>query len=248
MSLLFSVQELQQEIQAFGTLADRFLAPGSAQVLATANSELIGLSRSASGGRWQIREDNPLLTLPSDGEFMPDDQGGLTVFAEITFVWHLEPVRTRGDTRAAQAMRLSQIASTQIRILEGSPYELHNAHEIAMWKMEIADRQSPGTFFHVQVFGREADLVFPHDLDVPRLPGVLNSPFACAEFVLGELFQRRWAQTAMKDTGGAHQWHGIQRRRHTRHLEWVIKELRDSSGSPWAVWKAAQPADSIFMP
>lgn len=248
MSLLFAVQDLQRELQAFGNLADKLLAPGSRQVLTTAGGELASLSRSATPGRWQIREENPVLTMPSNGEYMPGDEGGLSVFAEITFVWELEPVRPRGDTRPAPHVRLNGLGSTQIRILEGTPFSRDTAGEIAVWRMEIADLNAPGAFFHVQVLGREDDTMFPHALDVPRLPGVLNSPFACMEFALGELFQTRWPKIAVKDSGPGRQWRGIQAHRHARHLDWIARELGATSGSPWVAWKGAQPDEDLFLP
>ncbi len=248
MSLLFSVESLQRELKAFGQLADELLAPGSRQVLTTAGADLNGYSRSSAGGRWSIHPDNPVLTMPSEGAYMRDDKGGLTVFAEITFAWDVTPVRPSGDTRPAPQICVDGLASTQIRILSGTPYDRAAAEEVAAWRMEIADSEAPGTFFHVQVLGREEDTLFPKALDVPRLPGVLNSPFSCMEFILGELFQSRWSKIAMRDSGPGHQWRGIQAHRHARHLEWILREVASTSGSPWMMWKKAKPLEGLFLP
>jgi hypothetical protein len=248
MSLLFSVADLLDELRSFSQLADDLLAGGSKQVLRTAADELTGLSRGVTTRRWQVRLDNPVLTMPSYGAYMPDDAGGLTVFAEITFAWDLEPVRPRGDTRPARQVRVDGLASTAIRVLSGTPYQRDKAEELAVWRMEIADRHAPGAFFHVQVLGRDADTVFPKSLDVPRLPGVLHSPCACMEFVLGELFQAQWPRIAMRESGPGHRWRSIQAHRHARHLAWVAREVASSSGSPWVMWKRAQPDEGLFLP
>lgn len=251
MSLLFAVSELQAEIEAFEKIAAELLGPGSVGALRTASAALTGIARKGGGRtRWCIDRSTPVVTVPSVGEYMPDDQGGLTVHGEISFVWELEPVRPGGDTRPARHVRLEGLASTMVRVLSGVPGSAAEGDgvELAVWRMEVADSAAPGAYFHVQVLGRDADTIFPKALDVPRLPGVLNSPFACMEFVLGELFQGRWSRLAQKDSSAGHRWQGIQSHRHVRHLAWATKQVTDCSGSPWAAWKAARPDESMYLP
>lgn len=248
MSLLFSVSELLAELHAFRELARGMLAGSSDQALYTAAAELTGISKRSTPYRWEIHSDNPVVTQPSVGSYMPDDEGELTVYAEISFVWMLEPVRSSGNTQPAKQVRLNGLGSTAIRILDGVPWKPREATEIAVWKMEVADTAAPGTFFHVQVHGREDPAFFPASLDVPRLPGVLNSPFACMEFALGELFQAEWRRIAMKDSGPGLRWRGIQSHRHLRHLAWVTEQVSTTSGSPWVMWKSAQPHEGLFLP
>lgn len=247
MSLLFSVSDLLNELHAFRELAEDLLSGGTSQVLYTAATQLRGISRTSGHVRWEIHPDNPVVTIPSAGSYMPDDKGPLTVYAEITFVWELEPIRPLGDQRAAKQVRLDGLASTKIRVLRGTPWD-ETEEELAVWRMEIGDRAAPGAMFHVQVLGRDDDTMFPKQLDVPRLPGVLNSPFACMEFVLGELFQDRWPRIAMRDSGPGLRWRGIQAHRHARHLRWVTEEVSSTSGSPWVIWKKAQPDEGLFLP
>lgn len=248
MSLLFWVADLRNELHAFRELADPLLFPGSSQVLHTAASDLLGISKSMNPVRWQIHPNNPIKTMPSVGSFMPDDNGALTVHAEIAFVWELEPVRAPGDQRAALQVRLNGLASTEIRILKGTPGTGGTPEELAVWRMEIGDDAAPGATFHVQVLGRDADVIFPKQLDVPRLPGVLNSPFACMEFVLGELFQEGWPRVAMKDSAPGRTWRSIQARRHAQHLNWIASTVAATSGSPWMMWKSARPPEGLFLP
>jgi len=248
MSLLFSVSDLRDELHAFRELARGMLFGNSDQALHTAADDLISISRRSTPCRWQIHSANPVVTKHSVGSYMPDDEGALTVYADISFVWMLEPVRPPGNTQAAKRVRLNGLGSTVIRIFDGLPWKPNEATEIAVWKMEIADTAAPGTFFHVQVHGREDPAYFPAALDVPRLPGVLNSPFACMEFALGELFQAKWPRIAMKDSGPGLRWRSIQAYRHRRHLEWVTEQVSATSGSPWVMWKAAKPDEGLFLP
>jgi hypothetical protein len=171
----------------------------------------------------------------------------LTLHGEITFVWELQPIRPRGDTRPAPLVLLNGLASTAVRLLDGPPWTSDKPEELAMWRMEIADFEAPGTYFHIQVLGREKDKVFPKGLDIPRLPNVLNSPFACMEFVLGELFQKRWARIAQKESPSSRQWRTIQARRHRKHLEWAAEQVDTASGSPWVAWKVAKPYKELFL-
>lgn len=248
MSLLFAVSDLLSELHAFRELARGMLTGSSDAALHAAAAELTGISKRSTPCRWQIHLDNPVVTKQSVGSYMPDDEGELTVYAAVSFVWTLEPVRPSGDTRPAKQVRLNGLGSTVIRIYNGVPWKSQEATEIAVWKMEIADTAAPGTFFHVQVHGREDPDFFPASLDVPRLPGVLNSPFACMEFALGELFQAEWPRIAMKDSGPGLRWRGIQSHRHLRHLAWVSEQVSTTSGSPWVMWKAAKPHEGLFLP
>ena len=248
MALLFEVADLRNEVGSFGKLAVDVLAPGSEQVLRGVVSELDGIAKSNSGPvRWRIHEQLPLFSEASIGEYMPDDEGGVVVHAEMTFIWELEPVRPSGDTRPAKQVRLCGLASTSIRLLEGDPSDPGPHSELAMWKMDIADDSSPGAYFHVQVLGRAGDARFPKEVDVPRFPGLLNSPFACMEFALGELFQMRWKKIAEKDSASLRQWRSIQAHRHERHLEWARDQVVQTSGSPWLAWKIAQPEPQLFL-
>ena len=248
MSLLFGVTDLLQEVGSFRELSRDLLAPGAASVLRTAEEQLPGIARSASGPvRWCIEPTNPLLTIPSHGAYMPGAKGALTVHAEMTYVWELEPVRPKGDSRPAPNLRLEGLASTSVRLLRNTPWSGNDRDEVAVWRMEVADSHAPGAFFHVQILGRDADIIFPKALDIPRLPGVLHTPFACMEFVLGELFQEQWNRIAQKDSGPGRRWRGIQAHRHAQHLGWAASLVSNSSGSPWAAWKTAVPREDLFL-
>ncbi|WP_169398075.1 hypothetical protein [Pseudonocardia xinjiangensis] len=183
----------------------------------------------------------------STGEYMPDARGELHVHAVITYIWQLRPVRVKGNNRAAKRVELAGKASTCIRLLEGDPVANSQESEVAMWRMEVADDSSPGSYFHVQILGREEDEKFPHSLDVPRLPGALVSPFACAEFILAELFQERWSAHADRDFQDVRDWRTVQARRLRRQLNWHLEEIERTAGSPWSSWKRAKPPSTLFL-
>jgi hypothetical protein len=248
MPLHFEISELKREVEALLGIAAEFLAPGSRAALLQLKNDLDGIAKAnARSIRWSISESTPVVTALSYGEYMSGDEGGLAIFAEISFVWEVSPIRASGDTRPAKSVSLVGIASTKIRILRGDPLDRDNAEEVAMWRMEIADDEAPGTHFHVQVLGGESDPPFPKALDIPRLPGMILSPLACVEFVVAELFQDRWQRNAVKASGPMNQWRSIQERRIKRQLEWHVAEIASSSGSPWGAIKSAKPLETLFL-
>lgn len=248
MSLLFHVADLRREIASLSRLARNYLDGSSQQVLAHAEEELtqICLSNGNRSYPWQIVPTFPVRTRASEGEYMRDHRGAATVHAEITFIWEVRPERPKGASGPAKMLRLTGNASTRIRILEGPPHVQGSEIELAMWRMEVADDAAPGSYFHVQIYGREDDEHFPHLLDIPRLPGTLASPFACIEFVLAELFQDRWAEHADRDFSDVRDWRGVQLQRLVQQLRWHTREIESGSGSPWSAWKKAIPPEDLF--
>jgi hypothetical protein len=244
--LLFSVSELKSEVSSFREFAGGYLSLEGGRVLRQVESDLDNISSSV--GReipWQIAQMAPLRTAISEGEYMRG-VGESFVFAEISFKWSLTPVRPSGDTRQAKQVELVGIASTKIRIFEGDPDNASEAEEIAMWRIEIGDANSPGTHFHVQVLGHEQVPPFPKSLDVPRLPSIIVSPFASAEFVISELFQLRWAEHAARESAPMKRWRAIQKERIARQLHWHLEAINDSASSPWTALKLSKPARELF--
>jgi len=246
--LLFDVSDFEKEIQAFPRIASRYLAPGAERVIQQMGADLRNAMKySTPEVAWKVSPSNPIRTRGSRGEYMPDNHGQLTVFAEITFIWVIDPERPNGNTRAATRFRLTGKASTLIRIMEGEPFDASNAKEVAMWRMEVGDSAAPGTHFHVQVLGHEIDPPFPKALDIPRLPGMFVSPLACAEFVISELFQDEWKKDSVRSTSDMDRWRGVQTQRAIRQLEWHRDEINSASGSPWTAMKVAKPKEGLFV-
>lgn len=248
MTLLFNVGELRREIQALKALGRHFLDPGASDVLSAAENGLVQISRRAGGStqNWEIAPTWPLRTVVSNGEYQPGRARGPAVHGTVTFVWELAPERPKGTAHGpAKLVRLTGKASTMIQVYDGPPQA--PGQELAMWRMEVADAASPGSYFHVQVLGRESDVSFPKSLDIPRLPGMLVTPFACVEYLLAELFQDRWRAHADRDFGDVREWKGVQASRILAQLDWHAKTVRAASGSPWSAWKREIPTEGLFI-
>lgn len=226
-------------------IARAFLAPGADGVLAQTRAGLRNIAqRQGAKIPWTVGPANPVLTRLSYGGYQRETRGERCVFAEITFVWDLTPVRQPGNTQAAKAVLLEGRTSTVIRLLEGDPAE--DPVELGMWRMEVANDDSPGAYFHVQIMGRDDDMIFPKAVDVPRLPSLLVSPFACLEFIIAELFQDEWDRHSVRSSGAMDRWRSVQSRRMLKQLKWHAEQIEHSSGSPWSAWKRATPHMDIF--
>ena len=59
------------------------------------------------------------------------------------------------------------LASTKLRILDAVS---DDETELAMWRVELGDQQSPGCYFHTQILGQSDVPPFPHSVCIPRLP------------------------------------------------------------------------------
>lgn len=248
MTLEFLVGELNKELVALRSIAADFLSPSAGQQLYELESQLTGISRSVSGLRpWQIPEDDPIRTRMSEGEYQSGG-GEKFVYGELSFIWEVLPLRPSGDGRPARTIELAGKASTMLKIVEGDPDDPTYRELLAMWRIEVGNDDSPGTHFHVQVMGHEIDPPFPRALDVPRLPSILVSPFACLEYLLSELFQVRWHRHASKERGDMTMWRSIQLDRFLRQLSWHMDEVGlAGSGSPWLAIKLAKPPADLFV-
>jgi hypothetical protein len=125
--------------------------------------------------------------------------------------------------------------------------EKNKEQELAMWRMEIADPNAPGCYFHTQIMGQSESPPFPKSIPVPRLPSVLMTPPAVAEFMLAELYQDDWVKNLAKHTRVVQRWAPIQHDRLERLLKWKIAQLQKSNGSPWSALKAAKPDPNLFV-
>jgi hypothetical protein len=192
---------------------------------------------------WQIHPDAPLRTIVSEGEYEVGGGGGHHIFADIDACWHIQRLPPKKKSMPAQEFKLTGIASTRVRLWCKAPGE---KKQIAMWRMEVGDSASPGCHFHVQVLGEIADFPFPNSLPIPRLPGIILTPPAVAEFVLAELFQDRWAEHVGQDSPHLKRWAPIQQERFKRLLEWKLEVLKTNTGSPWTTIKRQKPESMLF--
>lgn len=245
--LQFLFSTIDTEVNAVASVAERFIARSSANVLPTFRSALDNIRGCPTGRpyRWEIKDDLPLCTKTSWGDY-DRGQGQSPIFAKISCVWDIEPL---GDdnlaSRTHRKFALAGLASTKVRIVEGEAQE--QGEELAMWRTEIGDDRSPGCCFHVQVLGESDDPPFPSSVPVPRFPSLLVTPMSVLEFVLAELFQDSWRKHAARDTSPMQSWRKIQRLRLGRLLHWKADHVDGSAGPPWTALKSAKPPASLFL-
>jgi len=145
--------------------------------------------------------------------------------------------------RQKRLLEFYGIASTRIRLFDAKDTK----RPIAMWRMELGDAQSPGCHFHVQVLGEHDESPFPKSVSIPRLPSIFVTPMAAVEYVLGELFQERWAKAAMESTGNVQRWTGFQKQRLLRLLDWQRRTVERTLTSPWIALKLEKPEATMFL-
>lgn len=244
--LIFDFSAVSQEIDALSKIAKSYIWIGSTSVLSYLKADLENRrSHVISNAPWGISESMPLYTIPSLGKY--DRKGGDTVFGEVSSVWEIQPIRSNNwkKSKLAEQFYITGKASTRVRIIKGTPDS--PKEELAMWRMEIGNFDSPGCHFHVKVLGRDDDIVFPKSLPVPRLPGLLITPMEVFEYVLGELFQQDWAQEASAASDSMDYWAKHQKERFQKLLAEQLKQVNKSSGSPWAYLKKWKPEPDLFI-
>jgi hypothetical protein len=211
---------LTQELSLIHDLANPFLEPESSYRLEAARWRLKMLPRDSQTTRWEI--DTPLRTRRSTGEYAQDQQGEYTVQANITTVWDVTRL-------GATELLVRDNVSTAIGIT-------NNDGEIARWTMDMAAvAGAPGCGLHAQV--KDHPEWFPKGFDVPRLPVFIPTLGAVLEYVLGELFQRTWAEHVAGHKL-ASSWRELQRRVWERWLAWQQAIVHASAVSPWLDIKA----------
>lgn len=238
MPLHFKFSEFERELENFSSLAEEFLDPSTHSILAEFRDALRTISRLPHGLQraWTISIDRPVKTLVSKS-YEIDDKCAHAAHAEISCIWEIEPLDK--PNKPARLFALVGKASTRLSIKEGE-------NELARWRMEIASDGSPGCHFHTQVLGDQQDAVFPHSLPVPRLPSFFITPTLAIEFVLGELFQAKWAKHVSRQTGDLSSWSGIQHTRMLNFLSWQQSILKQNM-SPLYLLKQASPPTDLFV-
>lgn len=248
--LIFTFQEMFQEIDAIGILAKHYIDKDSSGVLETlkANLGLIQYRDSGASCPWEIPRSMPLRTRPSMGEYEPKEYASRPhLVAELTSIWTISPMRV-GREKKASKFALGDLASTVIRLFDADVSTNTRSKDpgdggvepIAEWHMEFGDAASPGCYFHVQVPWK------PH-IPIPRLPTYAISPLFAFEFMLGELFQNGWTRDASVPSDAMNRWRSIQIRRLKAVLDWQRKILeRPAQASPWIMLKQEKPTPELL--
>jgi hypothetical protein len=227
-ALEFDFSQVNRELEALKTLTRRFLWSGSGSVLDDVQTSLLTMRAKRPTGvvKWEISQANPLKTIATQG-YERKNKGPHEVFAEITFVWDIKVVPAKKKSMSPARFQLAdQIASTRVRLLQGRPER--PGSEVAMWRMELGDTKAPGCCLHTQVMGE------------------LSFPTMVIEFVLAELFQEEWAREVGRASDALNAWRAIQAPRLSSILEWHKGLIGRAEGSPWVLWKAANPPQDLL--
>lgn len=241
----FSFADFRGELNTLKSIGRNFLDRNALFTLDSLVHQLdqIQLDRGNRTISFEIPEDNPLRTKVSM-DFEGSNRRAPAVVGTISWKWNVRPV---GDGRRNPLeFEVSGLASTKLRILDA---ETEDEAELAMWRVELGDYQSPGCYFHTQVLGESESSPFPHRLCVPRLPTLFATPMAAVEYLIGELFQDKWEQHAAGDRDDVRYWNSIQKKRLKELLSWKLERIENCQGSPWVAMKRAKPseADELFM-
>ena len=240
----FLFADLQQEIVVLKKMAESFFDSRTSFALEGFLTDLksIGNQQGETVHTLNLR---PLQTIPSEGEYEAcDRKGGRNIYAVISGTWELRPLGRRSVPK--REIEFCGNASTKIELYAVDKPETR----LAMWRLELGAKDSPGCYVHAQILGDSYNPPFPKSVPIPRLPSIFVTPMSAVEFVLGELFQDRWKQRASRKTGDTHNWHRLQEQWLQSLFSWYQNELRKSvsSSSPWMILKTAKPDGTLFIP
>jgi hypothetical protein len=186
--LRFTFDLFRREVDSMSRLARPFMDPGAERVFSELLVKLDQIKMAGRRAPWDALVGSPLVTRPST-EYEPGGKTAFAVRGEMSWTWEISPLRPKAKPKAGPvAFDVSGIASAKIQIRKATD---ENADVLATWKVELGAVDSPGCYFHSHIAG---------DLSIPRIPSLFVSPMAALEFLLGELFQDRWAEHVSNDS------------------------------------------------
>ena len=235
-SLRFTFDGFRREIQSMSRISRPFMEPSADCVFGQLSNTLDQIANSRCAARWEAPERSPLMTRPSR-EYEPGGKTAFAVRGEMSWTWELTPLRLRAKSKSAHhSFDVQGIASTRIRIRKPEA----DCELLATWKMELGAFDSPGCYFHAHISDA---------LCIPRIPSLFVTPMAALEFLLGELFQDRWAEHVSRDNDDIRFWRSTQVNSLARILEWKRRKIESGVGSPWITLKRAKPeaVDGLFF-
>ena len=233
--LRFTVDGFRREVDSMSRISRRFMDPGADRVFRQLLTSLDQIVNSRHPARWEASHGSPLVTCPSR-EYEPGGETAFAVRGEVSWTWDISPLHLRAKPKSPpDAFDVNGIASTSIRIRKTGA---DNA-VLVTWRVELGAVDSPGCYFHSHL---------SDELSIPRIPSLFVTPMAALEFLLGELFQDRWAEHVSRDNDEIRFWRSTQVNSFVRVLEWKRKKIESGVGSPWIALKRAKPeaVDGLF--
>jgi hypothetical protein len=244
--LRFRFAELVREVSTLRVITRDYLDSSTLWALDRFKEQLEHIWEAVPEATTTILTLPSLSTIVSPGHYEPiGGTGSMHVYAKISGTWEVKPVghhSKKEKGRQKRSLEFCGIASTRIELYE----EGADTISIAMWKMELGDSLSPGCYFHVHVLG-DGESPFPKAVSVPRLPSLFITPMAVVEYVIGELFQDRWAQAVAEENGDILHWRSLQKERFIRLFNWQKSSLEAAISTPWMTLKAAKPPGELFL-
>lgn len=238
--IMLSYVSILNEVYRMKKLTADFISSEGVLDACVSNLESIRNSTPNRMHRWEISDEWPLTTVPSAGEYRASQKGGgQTVYGTLTFRWEIE----NPDCGSGHPDNFHLIGEATISLKMF--LETHDL--VAQWQIEAGDASSPGCHFHSAVNQYGPDGLFPEWLKVPRLPSVLLTPMDGLEFLLGEMFQLRWAQAVSEDSEDKNSWTKSQKTRLSKLLKWKLDKIRNAETTPWMALKKAKPELGIFI-
>ena len=199
---------------------------------------------------WSIPIDRPIQTKLSVGQYEPDRNGELSVYAKLSSIWQIRIPESVGKAHKKGTKQthfeLTGKASTRISIIANRGEKADE--EVARWRFEVGNSDSPGCHFHSQILGDDEDPVFPKNIvSATSCPTFLFTPMDTLEFVLAELFQEDWSRHVAKETDPVRNWATCQKDRLLSVLDWQANVIRHTSGSPWTSLKSVKPDRKLLI-
>jgi hypothetical protein len=230
--------DILEELRSFRLLVAEKLAPQSDRVLAQLEDSLLHISASDTRKKtWCTPPSREIVTLTNNGRHQRGRLGhGRSLRGEVSFIWEVEPLGT--VTKKTQTTRYFALHNSSVttKLIDEC------AGEVARWNFDVGTHDSPGCHFHYRSSETDAsrrELIC--DVDVPRVPSLIFMPTDAFEFILGELWQIEWAQTAASSTNEMNAWRHFSRNRWLNVLRWYLRIVENGVGSPLADLKSAKP-------
>lgn len=245
MAIEFLFREVLEELQVIEQLGSPLLEPDDLWKLQGFRAGLETIRANKIAGAWRLPESAPLRTKSSNGAYEKHPRRGTypAVRGEFSVLWQIQPLPMAKKKQLPEKFVVAGKASTKLRLVQEDE---QGRREFLLWRMEVGDIGSPGSFFHIQL-GEDidgSDLFQP--LPVPRLPCPPASPLLALEYMLAELFQDGWPAQLRGDVSRANQWRNLQRPRLEKFFLWQQETLAGRGGSPVTDLKHEIPRQDLL--